>query len=168
MTAASRDDLVARLAAVVGAERASELVESAARALDVQTWDASALDLVIDHLAAARGAIGATVRLHRSRLRMLAGRAAVEAASPPPASPPPAARALDSNRQRLVGLLSPSLGVEKSEALIDAAAKRRGLRRSPLSRADALLILEELTQEGGLVGTVARFAKARAHLEFDK
>jgi hypothetical protein len=88
--------------------------------------------------------------------------APVEAAA---AQPPPSPRAVVTH-ESLVELLAPSLGKEKSVELVDAAAKRFGIAVARLDRADALRILDALTEAQGIVGVAARFAKARALLAF--
>jgi hypothetical protein len=64
----------------------------------------------------------------------------------------------------LVRMLSPSLGQQKAEALIVAAAEALNLRAELLARSDALRIMEKIADQPGLVGITARFAKSRVHL----
>lgn len=64
----------------------------------------------------------------------------------------------------LVKLLSPSLGQQKAEALVKQAAEELKLRLDPLSRVDALKVMERIADQPGLVGITARFAKSRVHL----
>jgi hypothetical protein len=69
-------------------------------------------------------------------------------------------------RSQLVGLLAPTLGLEKSEEVVTAAVRRLRLGVSDeLTVAQALAILDDLTQTPGIVGVVARFVKARGELE---
>lgn len=165
MSVVARSELLARLATVVGEERASELVDDAARALGVAPGSADAVDPIVDRLAESRGAIGATVRLLRSRSRLLASSRAFEAdaRADPKTGPRPSVD--HPNVAKLVGLLQPALGVERAKELVAATITRLGLERRSVDVRAGLAVLEALTEEPGLTGTVARFAKARAHLE---
>ncbi|HJL17749.1 MAG TPA: hypothetical protein RMH99_18940 [Sandaracinaceae bacterium LLY-WYZ-13_1] len=63
----------------------------------------------------------------------------------------------------LARLLSASVGDEKASGAVRDAARRLGLT-GPLSRDEALDVLEAVAEEGGIVGVTARFAKSRIHL----
>ena len=66
-------------------------------------------------------------------------------------------------------LIAPALGAEKARDAIEQAAARRGVDVSTgLSHSGALAILDEMTKVEGIVGVVARFAKARFLLSPDK
>ena len=71
-------------------------------------------------------------------------------------------------RAELVKHLSRSLGQEKAEEVINETATRLGFGLIDYSRAQTLALLEELAATPGLVGVVARFAKARVILAFVK
>lgn len=64
------------------------------------------------------------------------------------------------------GLLAQSLGREKAVAVVDDSRRALGLRGTDVDRDEALRILEHLATQAGLVGIVARFAKAHAILLF--
>jgi hypothetical protein len=67
----------------------------------------------------------------------------------------------------LVRMLSETLGQEKAEEAISTAATRLGLAGAPdFDRAQTLAIFEHLAATPGIVGIVARFAKARSILAF--
>ena len=68
------------------------------------------------------------------------------------------------SRVQLVGLLSESLGDTKATEVVTAAAAQMGLGLIEYDRSQTLQILERVADEPGLVGIVARFAKARAIL----
>jgi hypothetical protein len=69
-------------------------------------------------------------------------------------------------RSQLVGLLTPTLGLEKSDAQIVTAARELGISLSHEIRVDhVLLILDKLGTADGLVGVAARFVRARGELE---
>jgi hypothetical protein len=63
-------------------------------------------------------------------------------------------------------LLAPALGTEKAREAIEHAAAKRGIDlTSGLTYNGALAVLDELTTIEGIVGVVARFAKARFLLD---
>lgn len=68
------------------------------------------------------------------------------------------------SRMQLVGYLSESLGDAKATEVVSSAAAQMGLGLVDYDREQTLRILERLADEPGLVGIVARFAKARAIL----
>jgi hypothetical protein len=63
----------------------------------------------------------------------------------------------------LWALLGKSLGHDKAEQLVIAAARDLGIS-GDIDRHQALQVLEKLGGEPGLVGVVARFAAVRIHL----
>jgi hypothetical protein len=143
--ALTRRRIVAQLSAAVGDERAEELVAEQAAALRVRgaEWSDRDAAAVVERLAALPGVVGLTARRLQRR---------------------PSAKERDV-LAKLVALLGEALGEAKARDLVDGVIARRGLDRTALDRADALVVLEELASMTGLVGTVARFAKARALLE---
>lgn len=99
------------------------------------------------------------------------------AAAPSPASPPgssgsggaglPTAGFVRLPRRTLIELLAQSLGQEKAEDVVTAAARDLGLPVfGDYNREQTLAVLERLAGMSGLVGVVARFAKARLILLF--
>ena len=65
-------------------------------------------------------------------------------------------------RVDLLPLLAPGLGTEKAQAAMEAAAARCCVDLSAgLSQLGALAVLDEVAHVDGIVGVVARFAKAR-------
>jgi hypothetical protein len=152
-----RESLIARLAAVVGDEHAEEIFDRTALELGAagRDLDDAQLSGVLERLCERSDVVGMTARLLRSRVPT------------PPAIPRPlAATPETSHAETLIGMLTASLGREKAESLVDDAIKRRRLARSALTGREAHAILEDLAESKGLVGTVARFAKARAHFAF--
>ncbi len=69
-------------------------------------------------------------------------------------------------RGDLAEQLAASLGREKAEEAVVTAAERLGLQGDAYDRDQTLRILDLLAVESGLVGVVARFAKARVLLKF--
>lgn len=61
----------------------------------------------------------------------------------------------------LCELLSRSLGEAKAQELVRGALEARSWRHNPLPPGQALTILDDLSQEPGLVGITARFAKPK-------
>ena len=65
------------------------------------------------------------------------------------------------SRTQLVEMLAESLGAEKASQVVAEATARVGITANEYDREQALRLLEAMTMEPGLVGVVARFAKAR-------
>jgi hypothetical protein len=65
------------------------------------------------------------------------------------------------SRTQLVEMLSESLGAEKAGQVVSETTKRLGVDAYDYDREQALRILEAMAAQPGLVGVVARFAKAR-------
>jgi hypothetical protein len=63
----------------------------------------------------------------------------------------------------LADMLARSLGVVKAAEIVDVATRQLGLGEA-LTRADALLVLEQIASQPGIIGVTARFAKSRVHL----
>jgi hypothetical protein len=61
----------------------------------------------------------------------------------------------------LIPLLAPAIGVEKARETIESAAARLGVEAGTLSAEEALAVLDLLAKADGIIGVVARFAKAR-------
>src|SRR4051794_6438077 len=58
-------------------------------------------------------------------------------------------------------LLAPTLGQQKSEAVVAAAMARLRMDDGPLTLEEGLVILDEVAREPGVVGVAARFARTR-------
>ena len=166
-------DIVDRLAEMVGTEKAEDVVATAARELGIRPAhaDADASERLLAKLGQHPGVIGTAARVMLRRVQMDSALAKIDAppsevaAAAPPAAAPPAAAPRRTPYETLLGLLSPALGEEKAASLLEGAARRRGLSPANMRRNDCLALLEDLSAQEGLVGTVARFAKARAHFE---
>lgn len=76
------------------------------------------------------------------------------------------------NRKRdasvLVDLLSHSLGPHAANEKVRAAIDKLKLDAAQLSEDQALLVLDELAREKGIVGSSARFSRARLMLVWSK
>lgn len=68
----------------------------------------------------------------------------------------------------LVDLLSHSLGPQVASERVRTTVKKLGLDAGALSEEQALSVLDEMAKEKGLVGTGARFTKARLMLVWAK
>ncbi len=177
----SKDDVAVLLASALGQHKSDELVTATASALGLTRASYSASDIrgIFDELAKTEGLVGVVARFAISRgdVDKLVARAekaealgpanrpdAREGSSPlaEGALPPATAR----RSTEIAHLISPALGIEKAREAIGHAATRRGVDLSaPLSHADALALLDEMTKVEGIVGVVARFAKARFLLD---
>jgi len=61
----------------------------------------------------------------------------------------------------LASLLAASLGDDKARATVRETVAAMGLSGPELEPRDAFRVLEKISESPGIVGTVARFAKAR-------
>ncbi|MFO0682411.1 MAG: hypothetical protein U0234_10185 [Sandaracinus sp.] len=163
MTTIRRGDIVEHLASIVGREKAAELVDEAARASGAHAADPDEAERILDQLATVRGAVGVSARMMRQRVRGSGAHRAPETLRTDPRAPGPPAD--HPNVARLVNMLAPAVGAERAAELVSDALATLGRDRRGLDRAGALAVLENLASRGGLIGTVARFAKARAHFE---
>lgn len=168
---------MAVLVSALGQDKSAEVVSTTARRLGITRASFSAADVhaVFDELVKLDGLVGVVARVAVSRgdVERLIARGSF-AAPPQPISRPElrvgaAPAAAPSKRVptfEITHLLAPALGVEKTREAIAAAAARRGVDiATGLSHAGALAVLDEMTNVEGIVGVVARFAKARFLLE---
>lgn len=171
-----KSELECLLAPSLGKEKSAEVVASTARSLEL-TGNFYGPDEVREIFRRVRlqdGLVGVAARFVVSRgdVEALASRVNANLAAPSarePASPPttptmarprPAA-AKSVTTGEISTLLSPALGEEKSREAVVAAARRLGFEPDALVPQEALRILEDLASHEGIVGIVARFAKAR-------
>jgi hypothetical protein len=171
-----KEDLAVLLASALGQDKSDEIIGTAARSLGFPrvAFSGEEVRAIFAALAKAEGLIGVVARFATSRgdVERLVAREARRSrplASGPqdlvvkrtavtgPPKPPPV---FD-----LIPLLAPALGAEKARDAIVSAAEFRGLEASALSHASALVVLDEIAKTGGIVGVVARFAKARFLLD---
>lgn len=156
-----------------------EIVTTTARSLGISRPDLGAEDVraVFDKLVKVEGLVGVVARFAISRGdvdKLIArtprlppsqqiGRPAFRVSAPVPPRPGLVPDTVD-----IVHLLAPALGAEKAREAIEQAAARRGVDvATGLSRAGAMAVLDEMTAVEGIVGVVARFAKARFLLNPD-
>lgn len=153
-----RAHLVRLLSSALGEEKSQEVISTAARmqGLSGVTFSPDEVRELFQVLAKADGLVGVVARFALSR-------GDVEAlASEPPLSVregslrPPSSPGVD-----ILPLLAPALGMEKARDAAEASARRLGLDLANLSRDDAVTLLDDMAKCEGIVGVVARFAKAR-------
>ena len=83
-----------------------------------------------------------------------------------PSSGPASTRPLTIDLREVIDLFAGTMGSEKSEEIVTAAARRLGFAGERLDRTRALALVDSLADEAGMVGLCARFAKARLILRF--
>ena|SRR5579859_895773 len=171
-------EVVALLAPTLGQEKSEEVVGETARSLGIlgDEFTVSKALAVLDALGKWSGMVGVAARFARTRFegRPHEGAVVDEApvssggtrreAKPSSGRMPAAPHRVD--RKQIVNLLAPTLGDEKSEEVVVAALSRRQLPLDTLDQKQALIVLEDLAAQHGLVGVTARFAKARLILLF--
>ena len=169
----TRQDIAVLLAPALGQDKSDEVVASAARAAGITRTSYLGDDIrgIFHWLVKVEGLVGVVARFAVSRgdVERLIGRMpkqapAVQVGRPdfgaatqsaPQTLPPPVA--ID-----IMHLIVPALGTEKARQAIEQAAARRGVDiATGLSYNGALAVLDEMTKVEGIVGVVARFAKAR-------
>lgn len=64
----------------------------------------------------------------------------------------------------IIELFAPALGEDKARSVVQAALSALQLPTSGMPAPRALLVLEHIAEEPGLVGITARFAKSRVIL----
>jgi hypothetical protein len=192
--AISKEDIAVLLASALGQDKSDEVVTSTARSLGITRTAFTADDIraIFEKLVKAEGLVGVVARFAVSRRdvdRLVAQASQVSQAPSAMARPElrasghagpvgsassgtsgnslsPSARAATVD---IVPLIAPALGIEKARDAIEAAAARRGVDiATGLSHAGALAVLDEMTKVDGIVGVVARFAKARFLLNPDE
>jgi enoyl-CoA hydratase/carnithine racemase len=151
------------LAPAVGNEKARELVLDTARQFGYTGEELSfeqAANL-LELIGKSPGVVGVAARFASKRI----GNRPELDFRQKPAAPPPTASA-NVTLSELVEVLSKSLGKEKAEDVVAAAAKQLGIIDDAVPKEKALSILERLASQPGITGVAARFAKTRFILRF--
>lgn len=182
-----RGALALLLAPTLGQEKSEEVVRTACARLGFGEPEELRVDqavAVIDLLGQSEGIVGVVARFVKVR-----GELEDLVDTPPPSSPPTAPslppgpavlgtmtpgggvafarpRAADVKTGDLLAFFAPALGDEKSRETIAIYAARVGATGPDFSYAQALQMLELMAQAEGILGVVARFAKARFILTF--
>jgi hypothetical protein len=172
----TRDDIAALLASALGQDKSDEVVASAAMNASVAQTDYASDDIrrIFDELVKAEGLVGVVARFVVSRgdvEKLIARLPKMSSKAKPGGGTPASAGAHDAASPQslppsvaidIMHLIAPALGAEKSRDAIEQAAARRGIDLSVgLTYNGALAVLDEMTKVEGIVGVVARFAKAR-------
>lgn len=153
-----REELTVLLSAALGQEKSDEVIVSAARDLGfppATSYSAEEVRAIFARISEIGGLVGVVARFAISRgdvEKLTAGARPSERSPVPPARP----TVVD-----LVPLLAPAIGDEKAREAIEAGCTRLALDSNALSPDDAFRVLDLLATAEGIVGVVARFAKAR-------
>ncbi len=183
-------DVAALLSSTLGWEKSEELVATIAHAAGFDPNDLTPDDAVVilDMLSRQQGLVGVTARFARSRADTLRR---MRIRPPPPLAPQiglPGEPTPVSGIQRtpsshesaswsnlapkrlpiseLVTLIAPTIGQEKAAESIAFAIRLKGIVEDKLTQEQALAVFEVLSQNEGIVGVTARFAKARLVLRY--
>jgi len=153
----SREAIAATLAPAVGQERALELVVEALRVMGIHSHELTGYETraLLDHLSHQPGIVGVSARLAHARFSRM------RTSERPSISDEPTMPATE-----IAALLAPSIGEERARELVEAAVRKLGYKADALDREQATRVFDELAKATGVVGAVARFAKARALLQF--
>jgi hypothetical protein len=164
----SKDELTKLLAPSLGQEKSDEVVLATARSLGFSPpfFSAAEVRSLFETLSKAEGLIGVVARFAVSRgdVDVLVERALTQSTRNPRAQDPSSTK-LRVAAVDLLPLLAPALGTEKARDAVTTTAHRLRLNPQSLTRDQALSVLDELACTEGIVGVVARFAKARFLLE---
>lgn len=163
----AKDELTKLLAAALGQEKSDEVVMTTARSLGVSPpFSAGEVQTLFATLSKADGLIGVVARFAVSRgdVEALVEKAMTQSSRNPAANEPASAK-LRLAAVDLLPLLAPALGTEKARDAVTTTAQRMRFDPQSLTREQALTVLDDLAGSEGIVGVVARFAKARFLLE---
>lgn len=167
--AITKDSVAALLSSALGQEKSDEVVLGAAHDLgiDGKVWTRSEVRAIFEALSKMQGLVGVVARfaLARGDVERLVTRSIPPEAptSAPTSSPPKRSSGAPMAGVDIIALLAPALGAEKARDATEATCRRLGLDARRLSREEAIFVLDEIAKNDGIVGVVARFAKARLH-----
>jgi hypothetical protein len=165
---------ISMLEPTLGWDKSAEVVETTARELGLPANNLTLSQVlrIFEALGPRPDLVGVAARFARTRLEGDTGRLTnvprapeVSKDAPPPSPPAPESPGRWIPVTELVDLLAPSLGVEKSASLVAATGADLGLAVNKLDMHGALAILSRLAKSEGLVGVVAKFAKAQLILK---
>ena len=153
----------AQLAPVLGNEQALAMVQTAVQHIGHRgdMLVAAQQRAVLAWLGEQPGVIGAAAR---HLLRQFDTRANAAATAPVRSVPPmaaPAALGTSVSRADLTAAFERAVGTERAREIIDKACHARGVAGERIPTEDAATVLEDLARVPGMVGVLARFAKAR-------
>jgi hypothetical protein len=167
----SKEDVAVLLASALGQDKSDEVVVSTAKALGIShsTFTGEDVRVIFDRLVKAEGLVGVVARFAVSRgdvdkliAKVTKPQVSYQVGHPDFSSSSQKQAPTQPPTVDIMHLIAPALGVEKARDAIEAAAARRGVDvATGLSYNGALVVLDEMTKVEGIVGVVARFAKAR-------
>lgn len=167
----AKNELTVLLSSALGEEKSDEVVAHAARDLGCPgtMFSADEARAIFERLSTAEGLVGVVARFAVTRgdveKLMTKARASSQTRAAAPARDSrdaiPSSQRIPVGFVDLLSLLAPALGAEKARDATEAAAARIGVDAHRLTPDDALRVLEVLASSDGIVGVVARFAKAR-------
>jgi len=156
------------LATSLGEDAAREIVMREAKACGLEALSTrdEAVRL-LKRIEKAGSTSGLSARLALSRIERgapltLGGASSIFATEPPLSAGKPA------QLSELASMLAHALGDAKAEAVVTRAAQQLALSGSRVTHEEAVSLLENLSRQAGVVGTVARFAKVRFLLQSAK
>ncbi|MFO0552527.1 MAG: hypothetical protein U0271_29325 [Polyangiaceae bacterium] len=162
------ETIVEMLTPSLGAARARELCEQAAKDEGITGPVTPAHTVaILKRLEKSRDTAGLAARLALARLdrQSHASVADLPAASEPLSTAAPASQAARPKQSvqqaEIVAILARSLGDAKAAESVAKCLAALGIQRSELTPEEAGRVFDNLMTEGGVVATVARFAKAR-------
>ncbi len=156
------ESIIGQLASSLGPEVAREVVERHARALgllNLSTREEAAR--VLGAIDAGGGTAGLAARLLITRIE----RSAVSSSSSSGLFSAPPASAKRVKVSALADAMARSLGDAKANEVVAKACGALGYTADSLTEEQAARVLESLVKLGGVIGTVARFAKVRFLLD---
>jgi len=167
--------LVSLIAPALGKEKGEELISAAARSFgySTDTLDIERALQILGSLESNPGIVGVAARFAKSRLLSRTNQSSSSIQLPAIDAPAERAEPVQKGVARLpareiVKLLAATLGTEKARETLAAALAHFQLADGPLDQTQTLALLDHIAKEPGIVGTVARFAKARVILRFDQ
>src|SRR5258708_1318045 len=159
----------------LGWDKSVEVVEATAKELGLPEGNLTLSQIlrIFEALGGRSDLVGVAARFARTRLEGDAGRAASRSPSddlPKVTTASGSAPSSESPKRwisvtTLVDLFAPALGAEKSTSIVTTAASELGLAVNQLDMHSALAIIDRLAWSEGLVGVVAKFAKAQLILK---
>lgn len=164
----AKDELVKLLASALGQEKSEEVVAATSRTLGFggPSYSATEIRSLFDAVSKADGLIGVVARFAVSRGDVDAlVEKALSASTRNPRTRETTSGSVHIAAIDLLPLLAPALGTEKARDAVTTGAQRLRFDPQSLSREQALAVLDDLAHSDGIVGVVARFAKARFLLE---
>jgi hypothetical protein len=156
MSDRSLADITTLLSSSLGEKTAREVVEREARRAGVgNTLTEDEASSLLSSIEQGGGPPGLAARLAKIRMQRSAG---ASSGTTRAASDKPSPRLAT---DQLIAMFSPALGLEKASETVKNVLLAIGVTGATMTYDEAHQALERLGRQGGVVATVARFAKAR-------